>query len=212
MGARKRGRRCIPPRASPPALSPCANHGSLSQTYIIPGLPSFPPPLPCRPSRAPAPSQCSWNPYSPKAHPRSSLAMRSRSFSSVRACSCDHECVGYGLIGASVALHTAGIYTIFFTFALIILTVYKRPLPVDWNMVVATAVLYVACMAVSLTICAIYATPLIPISIVQSLRPTDIPLSLYVSCRSSRCVLRSSCYQASANYLLSPAWFRAVER
>ena len=158
MGARKRGRRCIPPRASPPALSPCANHGSLSQTYIIPGLPSFPPPLPCRPSRAPAPSQCSWNPYSPKAHPRSSLAMRSRSFSSVRACSCDHECVGYGLIGASVVLHTAGIYTIFFTFALIILTVYKRPLPIDWNMVVATAVLYVACMAVSVTICALYAT------------------------------------------------------
>ena len=87
----------------PPALSPCANHGSLSQTYIIPGLPSFPPPLPCRPSRAPAPSQCSWNPYSPKAHPRSSLAMRSRSFSSVRACSCEHACV-VSVMGSSARL------------------------------------------------------------------------------------------------------------
>ncbi|KAI0646414.1 hypothetical protein C8Q79DRAFT_668183 [Trametes meyenii] len=39
-----------------------------------------------------------------------------------------------------------GIYTIFFTFALIILTVYKRPLPVDWFMVAALCVLYGTCM------------------------------------------------------------------
>ena len=44
--------------------------------------------------------------------------------------------------------HT-GVYTIFFAFALIILTVYKKPLPVDVGMVAATCVLYVACMAVS---------------------------------------------------------------
>ena len=47
-------------------------------------------------------------------------------------------------------LTLTGVYSIFFTFALIILTVYKKPLPVDVGMVAATCVLYVACMAVSL--------------------------------------------------------------
>ncbi|KAH9896968.1 hypothetical protein C8Q73DRAFT_435861 [Cubamyces lactineus] len=40
-----------------------------------------------------------------------------------------------------------GIYTIFFAFALLILIVYKRPLPVDWSIVSATCVLYATCMA-----------------------------------------------------------------
>ena len=67
------------------------------------------------------------------------------------------------LIGFPVALRLAspclarhtGVYTIFFAFALIILTVYKKPLPVDVGMVAATCVLYVACMAVSLVCSAV---------------------------------------------------------
>ena len=35
-------------------------------------------------------------------------------------------------------------------FAMIILVVYKKPLPVDWLMVMTTSVVYVSCMAVSL--------------------------------------------------------------
>ncbi|PIL27612.1 hypothetical protein GSI_10764 [Ganoderma sinense ZZ0214-1] len=40
-----------------------------------------------------------------------------------------------------------GIYSIFFMFAIIILVVYKKPLPVDWLMVITTCVVYVSCMA-----------------------------------------------------------------
>ncbi|RPD78952.1 hypothetical protein L226DRAFT_236713 [Lentinus tigrinus ALCF2SS1-7] len=40
-----------------------------------------------------------------------------------------------------------GVYTIFFTFALLILTTFKKPLPVDVGTVVAISVLYVVCMA-----------------------------------------------------------------
>lgn len=41
-----------------------------------------------------------------------------------------------------------GIYSILFTFALMILTLYKRPLPVDWFMVSATCILFGICMTV----------------------------------------------------------------
>ncbi len=34
-------------------------------------------------------------------------------------------------------------------FALIILVYYKKPLPVDWLMVITTSVVFVSCMAVS---------------------------------------------------------------
>ncbi|KAI8969435.1 hypothetical protein BD414DRAFT_278920 [Trametes punicea] len=54
----------------------------------------------------------------------------------------------YGIIvGNSLEIILFGTYTIFFAFAMLILTVYRRPLPVDWVAVVATMTLYGTCMA-----------------------------------------------------------------
>ncbi|OSD08138.1 hypothetical protein PYCCODRAFT_1358172 [Trametes coccinea BRFM310] len=51
------------------------------------------------------------------------------------------------IVSDSLEILLFGIYSVFFTFALMILTVYKRPLPVDWLAVVATCALYSTCMA-----------------------------------------------------------------
>ncbi|KAI0827024.1 hypothetical protein BC628DRAFT_1418627 [Trametes gibbosa] len=51
------------------------------------------------------------------------------------------------IVSDSLEIMLFGIYTIFFTFALMILTVYKRPLPVDWPMVVALSALFGICMS-----------------------------------------------------------------
>ena len=84
-----------------------------------------------------------------------------------------------------VACHT-GVYTIFFAFALIILTVYKKPLPVDVGMVAATCVLYVACMAVSLPLVVlrcVLGSEVVLGSIAAQSRQTDIRPSRYVPLR-----------------------------
>ncbi|TFK89663.1 hypothetical protein K466DRAFT_574705 [Polyporus arcularius HHB13444] len=51
------------------------------------------------------------------------------------------------IVSDAVEIVLFGVYTIFFAFALIILTVYKKPLPVDVGMCLTTCVLYLLCMA-----------------------------------------------------------------
>ncbi|KAI0372059.1 hypothetical protein BV20DRAFT_1065800 [Pilatotrama ljubarskyi] len=51
------------------------------------------------------------------------------------------------VVSDSLEIVLFGIYSILFTFALIILTVYRRPLPVDWLMVVALCSLFVICLS-----------------------------------------------------------------
>ncbi|KAL1943903.1 hypothetical protein VTO73DRAFT_3721 [Trametes versicolor] len=50
------------------------------------------------------------------------------------------------VVSNSLEIILFGIYSIFFTFALMILTLYKRPLPVDWFMVSATCIMFGICM------------------------------------------------------------------
>ncbi|KAI1798101.1 hypothetical protein LXA43DRAFT_8975 [Ganoderma leucocontextum] len=51
------------------------------------------------------------------------------------------------IISDAVEIVFFGIYSILFLFALIILVYFKKPLPVDWRMVIITCVVYVSCMA-----------------------------------------------------------------
>ncbi|TBU26157.1 hypothetical protein BD311DRAFT_668160 [Dichomitus squalens] len=51
------------------------------------------------------------------------------------------------VVSDAVEIVFFGIYTIFFSFALIILVTLKRPLPVDRGMVVATCIVYISCMS-----------------------------------------------------------------
>ncbi|KAI0746897.1 hypothetical protein C8Q80DRAFT_1321875 [Daedaleopsis nitida] len=50
------------------------------------------------------------------------------------------------IVSDAVEIVLFGIYTIFYTFALIILTICRRPLPIHWTMVASTTVLFAACM------------------------------------------------------------------
>ncbi|KAH9852484.1 hypothetical protein C2E23DRAFT_885623 [Lenzites betulinus] len=51
------------------------------------------------------------------------------------------------IVSDSLEIMFFGINTIFFTFAMMILTVYKRPLPIDWPMVAALSALFGICMS-----------------------------------------------------------------
>ncbi|KAI0635280.1 hypothetical protein C8Q77DRAFT_1172300 [Trametes polyzona] len=50
------------------------------------------------------------------------------------------------IVSDSLEIVLFGIYTIFFTFALMLLTLYRKPLPVDWTMVAALCTLFCICM------------------------------------------------------------------
>ena len=148
--------------AGPVQPAPPASTASLPEPSHV--LASVRPPA-CAKSRTassaragpPMPPWCS-RPSSPPARGTSSSATRPRSRSSVRLLSLSPSSSRSHLYPRLVHVRRRarssrrflGIYTIFFAGALLLMTTYKRPLPVDWGLVAATSVLYVLCIAVSL--------------------------------------------------------------